>query len=100
MAGHGSVFGAMLQEFEGAAKSLNLDKGLWRMLTHPKRQIIVSCPVQMDNGEIEVFTGTKSESISALKDEITKRTGGKLDVLFNNAGMSRSALPIVNENAC
>jgi glutamate dehydrogenase (NAD(P)+) len=57
MAGHGSVFGAMLQEFEGAAKILNLDKGLWRMLTHAKRQIIVSCPVQMDNGEIEVFTG-------------------------------------------
>ena len=57
MAGHGNVFGAMLQEFEGAAKILNLDKGLWRMLTHPKRQIIVSCPVQMDNGEIEVFTG-------------------------------------------
>jgi glutamate dehydrogenase (NAD(P)+) len=57
MVGHGSVFGAMLQEFEGAAKILNLDKGLWRMLTHPKRQIIVSCPVQMDNGEIEVFTG-------------------------------------------
>jgi glutamate dehydrogenase (NAD(P)+) len=47
----------MLQEFEGAAKILNLDKGLWKMLTNPKRQIIVSCPVQMDNGEIEVFTG-------------------------------------------
>jgi 1-acylglycerone phosphate reductase len=43
---------------------------------------------------------TKPESISALKDEIIKRTGGKLDVLFNNAGMSRSALPIVNEDAC
>lgn len=57
MAAHGSVFGAMLQEFEGAARVLNLDPGLWRMLTHPKRQIIVSCPVQMDNGEIEVFTG-------------------------------------------
>jgi glutamate dehydrogenase (NAD(P)+) len=57
MVGHGSIFGAMLQEFEGAAKILNLDKGLWRMLTHAKRQIIVSCPVQMDNGEIEVFTG-------------------------------------------
>jgi glutamate dehydrogenase (NAD(P)+) len=27
------------------------------MLTHPKRQIIVSCPVQMDTGEIQVFTG-------------------------------------------
>src|SRR5512134_1614294 len=57
MAEHGTVFGAMLQEFEGAARILNLDKGLWQLLTHPKRQIIVSCPVQMDNGEIEVFTG-------------------------------------------
>ena len=31
--------------------------GIWRILTHPKRQIVVSCPVQMDSGEIEVFTG-------------------------------------------
>jgi glutamate dehydrogenase (NAD(P)+) len=57
MAAHGSVFGAMLQEFEGAARILNLDPGIWQMLTHPKRQIIVSCPVAMDNGEIKVFTG-------------------------------------------
>ena len=57
MAEHGSVFGAMLQEFDGAARILNLDPGIWKILTHPKRQIIVSCPVQMDNGEIEVFTG-------------------------------------------
>ena len=57
MAAHGSVFSAMLQEFEGAARILNLDPGIWQMLTHPKRQIIVSCPVQMDNGEIKVFTG-------------------------------------------
>src|SRR5687767_10265375 len=53
----GSVFGAMLQEFEGAARILNLEPGIWQILTHPKRQIIVSCPVQMDNGEIQVFTG-------------------------------------------
>ena len=31
--------------------------GIWKILTHPKRQITVSCPIQMDNGEIEVFTG-------------------------------------------
>jgi glutamate dehydrogenase (NAD(P)+) len=55
--GHGSTFGAMLQEFNVAARILNLDPGIWRILTHPKRQIVVSCPVQMDNGEIEVFTG-------------------------------------------
>ncbi|MGH9331977.1 MAG: Glu/Leu/Phe/Val family dehydrogenase, partial [Vicinamibacterales bacterium] len=47
----------MLQEFDGAARLLWLDTGIWKILTHPKRQIIVSCPIQMDNGEIEVFTG-------------------------------------------
>ena len=53
----GSIFDAMLQEFDGAARILGLDPGVWKVLTHPKRQIIVSCPVQMDNGEIECFTG-------------------------------------------
>src|SRR5687767_5784823 len=57
MSSERSVFGAMLQEFEGAARILNLDPGIWKILTKPKRQIIVSCPVQMDNGNIEVFTG-------------------------------------------
>jgi glutamate dehydrogenase (NAD(P)+) len=57
MAEHGAIFGAMLQEFDGAARILNLEPGIWKILTAPKRQIIVSCPVQMDNGEIEVFTG-------------------------------------------
>jgi glutamate dehydrogenase (NAD(P)+) len=57
MEGHGSIFNAMLQEFDGAARILGLEPGIWKILTHPKRQIIVSCPVQMDNGDIEVFTG-------------------------------------------
>jgi glutamate dehydrogenase (NAD(P)+) len=57
MAANGSIFGAMLQEFDGAARILNLEPGIWRILTQPKRQITVSCPVQMDNGDIEVFTG-------------------------------------------
>src|SRR5687768_4052135 len=57
MAEHGAIFGAMLQEFDLAARILKLEPGIWKILTRPKRQIIVSCPVQMDNGEIEVFTG-------------------------------------------
>lgn len=57
MAEHGAIFDAMLQEFDGAARLLKLDPGIWRILTHPRRQVVVSCPVQMDNGEIEVFTG-------------------------------------------
>ena len=57
MAEHGAIFGAMLQEFDEAARLLKLEPGIWKILTHPKRQIIVSCPIQMDSGEIEVFTG-------------------------------------------
>ncbi len=47
----------MLEEFDLAARILKLDPGIWRILTHPKRQIVVSCPVLMDSGDIEVFTG-------------------------------------------
>jgi glutamate dehydrogenase (NAD(P)+) len=57
MAEHGPLFAAMLEEFDEAAKLLALEPGIWRILTRPKRQIVVSCPIQMDNGEIEVFTG-------------------------------------------
>ena len=57
MAAQGTIFEAMLQEFDGAARILNLEPGIWKILTQPKRQITVSCPVQMDNGDIEVFTG-------------------------------------------
>jgi len=57
MADHGPIFAAMLEEFDEAARKLNLERGIWEILTHPKRQIIVSCPVQMDNGAIQVFTG-------------------------------------------
>lgn len=38
--------------------------------------------------EILPLDVTSAESIAALKAEITKRTGGKLDILFNNAGTS------------
>ncbi|MCC7243163.1 MAG: Glu/Leu/Phe/Val dehydrogenase [Acidobacteria bacterium] len=82
MAAQGTVFGAMLQEFEGAAKILNLDKGLWKMLTHPKRQITVSCPVQLDNGEIEVFTGYRVQynvTLGPAKGGIRYHPGVTLD---------------------
>ena len=53
----GPIFDEMLQEFDEAAKIIKLEPGIWQILTHPKRQITVSCPVQMDSGEIQVFTG-------------------------------------------
>jgi glutamate dehydrogenase (NAD(P)+) len=56
----------MLEEFNAAARLLDLEPGIWKVLTSPKRQIAVSCPVQMDNGEIEVFTGYRVQYNIAL----------------------------------
>ncbi len=43
--------------FDLAARKLNLDEGLWKILRYPTREIIVHIPVAMDNGSLEVFTG-------------------------------------------
>ena len=82
MEGNGSVFNAMLQEFDGAARPLGLDPGIWKVLTHPKRQIVVSCPIQMDNGEIEVFTGYRVQyniTLGPAKGGIRYHPGVTLD---------------------
>lgn len=39
--------------------------------------------------ETFVLDVTVPESILALKEDITKRTGGTLDILYNNAGSSK-----------
>ena len=43
--------------FDFAAKKLNLDEGMWKVLRQPTRELIVHIPVGMDDGRIEVFTG-------------------------------------------
>ena len=48
---------AQAARFDYAAKKLNLDDGLWRVLRYPSREIIVHFPVAMDDGRIEMFTG-------------------------------------------
>ncbi len=48
---------AQAARFEFAARKLNLDEGLWKVLSSPSREIIVHFPVMMDTGHIEMFTG-------------------------------------------
>jgi glutamate dehydrogenase (NAD(P)+) len=48
---------AQAARFDEAAKRLNLDPGLWKVLRYPSREIIVHIPVSMDDGSVEVFTG-------------------------------------------
>src|ERR1700739_726073 len=48
---------AQSARFDFAARKLNLDEGLWKLLRTPAREIIVHFPVTMDDGRIEIFTG-------------------------------------------
>jgi glutamate dehydrogenase (NAD(P)+) len=46
-----------LELLDRTAEKLKLDPGLHKKLRYPKRQLIVSIPVRMDDGSLEVFTG-------------------------------------------
>jgi glutamate dehydrogenase (NAD(P)+) len=46
-----------LQQFERAADHMGLDAGTRAVLSTPKRQLIVSVPVKMDDGSIRAFQG-------------------------------------------
>jgi glutamate dehydrogenase (NAD(P)+) len=50
-------FEAQTTRFDFAAKKLNLEEGLWKILSQPAREITVHIPVSMDDGRIELFTG-------------------------------------------
>jgi glutamate dehydrogenase (NAD(P)+) len=54
-------FSVALKQLEEAAKLVGIDKGMHDILAHPKRVLIVSLPTRMDNGEIHVFTGFRSQ---------------------------------------
>jgi glutamate dehydrogenase (NAD(P)+) len=48
---------AQVARSDVAARKLNLDEGLWKILREPSREIIVHIPVQLDDGRLETFTG-------------------------------------------
>ena len=50
-------FEAMMSRFDFAAEKLHLEPGIYKILRHPEKQIIVSVPVLRDNGETDVYTG-------------------------------------------
>jgi glutamate dehydrogenase (NAD(P)+) len=54
-------FEVALEQLDEAAKLIKLDNGMHKILAHPKRVLTVSVPIRMDNGEITVFTGFRSQ---------------------------------------
>lgn len=52
-------FEAMMSRFDRAAELLDLEPGIYKVLRSAEKEITVSIPVLMDNGEVEVFTGIR-----------------------------------------
>ena len=54
-------FSVALKQLDEASKIIGIDKGMHDVLAQPKRTLIVSIPTRMDNDEIHVFTGFRSQ---------------------------------------
>jgi hypothetical protein len=50
-------FEAMMSRFDKAAELLDLEPGLYKVLRQAEKQIIVSIPIMMDNGQVDVYEG-------------------------------------------
>jgi len=50
-------FEEMMSRFDKAAELLDLEPGLYKVLRQAEKQIIVSIPVMMDNGQVDVYEG-------------------------------------------
>jgi len=54
---HRNPFDDVLEQIDRAAAVLHPDPDALEPLRHPRRQVIVSVPVKMDNGHLQVFEG-------------------------------------------
>jgi glutamate dehydrogenase (NAD(P)+) len=52
-----TLYASTMARFDRAAQLLDIDKGLYKIIQYPMREVTVYLPVQMDDGRIEVFTG-------------------------------------------
>lgn len=50
-------FESMMSRFDEAARIIGLDEGSYNVLKSPQKSVIVSIPVTMDNGQVQVFEG-------------------------------------------
>lgn len=60
------IFDMACRQFDRAADILNLDTRLRDRVKMPKRCMVVSCPVQMDTGEVVVFEGYRVQHHLAM----------------------------------
>jgi glutamate dehydrogenase (NAD(P)+) len=53
----GSAWEQALEQLDQAARIMNLDPNVHEVLRNPKRTLIVSAPIRMDDGSVRAFTG-------------------------------------------
>jgi len=64
--GEDNPFESMMVRFDKAAEMINLDEGVYNYLKLPVKQVIVSIPVQLDNGKVVAFEGYRVIHNNAL----------------------------------
>lgn len=60
-----SIFDEVNLFFDNAADRLDINPGLREMLKRPWRESLVQVPVRMDNGEVQVFSGSRMQHNAA-----------------------------------
>jgi glutamate dehydrogenase (NAD(P)+) len=52
-----SLYEETMARFDRAAQLLDIDRGLYKIVRYPMREVTVYLPIQRDDGSFEVFTG-------------------------------------------
>jgi glutamate dehydrogenase (NAD(P)+) len=53
----GPLYNDAVQQLESAAKAMNLDPNIFERLRYPKRALVVSVPIRLDDGTVKTFLG-------------------------------------------
>jgi glutamate dehydrogenase/leucine dehydrogenase len=48
-----------LEQLKSTAERIDLDSGIYEMLKRPKRSLVVSIPVKLESGDVQVFMGCR-----------------------------------------
>lgn len=62
----GPLYQNTINYLEGAGKIINLNRNVLERLKRPRRALIVSIPVKMDDGKVRVFTGYRVQHNQTL----------------------------------
>jgi glutamate dehydrogenase (NAD(P)+) len=86
----GNFYDVFSQQFESAAKVVNLDPMVHEILSQPKNEIIINFPVKMDDGSYRLFKGYRVQHnniIGPFKGGIRYHHEANLDEMKALAGL-------------